>query len=409
MMKKYLRGLPVMVLCAVFFLVHPVLADVAAADVEPDITEAPVRIGVSRANFDNVGQILRHFGAGVEFTTLTGADKRDITRLQEFYAIFINCGSQDCFDPRVLNTFVQQGGVVYASDHAGRLIQSAFPGVMQFYTNAPGQVVSGDVVHSTLASHMRMDNLDIIFDLSGWYLITEISEDVTVYIEGEMDYRVTRPLAVSFAYGEGRVFFTSFHNSAQATFHMINFIEYLVFRIKNVEIDRTMQEAAERDGFVYRGAVFGGAGRVAAGMAPAPTPPPMPMPGSVPQAEADGPAFAPAPPAAAAVPDASEPPALWEEYFRYTFTGQGFMLMFGAGDTFETVTLVDPSGRRFVVSRDGTVSPVLLPAAVAVPTLSVAYSDGYRVRVMNITPGEWRFAVEADSDDFMIGIAIMES
>jgi len=382
-----------------------------------------IRIGITAAHFDNVGQILRHFGDGAEISVLTRSDMTDIERLSEFYAIFINCGSHNAFNSRVLNTFVSQGGIVYASDHAGCTITTAFPNKFEYRTASSQVVRDAEVVHTTLASHMRTDTLDINFDLGGWYSITELSDCAIVYIQGELADGAMTPLAISFAYGEGQVFFTSFHNSAQANFHMINFIEYLVFRIKNVEADRTLQQAAEDEGFIYRGAVFGGAGSVAMAMSP-PTPN---MVDTSPESwfsmesgsadwddmffpienwdEATAQSVSP-PSASPSTPAA--PPALWADYFRYNFHGQGFMLLFGADNTFYYVTLIDPNGNRFTLNYDGTVDADV-SSDVAQPVITLEYANGYRVRVMDITPGEWRFSAAPSNDsDIMIGIAVME-
>ena len=403
----------------IFYVQAVTLAETSETTEVVEITDMPelLSIGVTSASFDDVGQILRHFGHNVELTLLTHADMRSAERLQAFYAIFINCGSHGHFDARALNTFVKYGGVVYASDHAGSIINAAFPGVFELYKYNPAQVVSGAVVtHSTLSSHMRADYIGVLFDSSNWYSIVELCEYAIIYIEGELETGETKPLAVSFTYGEGQVFFTSFHNSAQATSHMINFIEYLVFRIKNVEADRSLQESAQRDGFVYRGAVFGGAGRAAMAMSPAPSPASAPGVAGSYMWEFDAapeslPAFWPAGPAGQASPAAASPtatpPALWEEYFRYTFTGQGFMLMLSEGVSFEYVTLIDPSDNRFTIYSDGQV--VTAVESDTAPDIVLEYSGGYRVIVRDIAVGEWRFAVQADGDaGVMIGIAVME-
>ena len=383
-------------------------------------SDESIKIGVTTAHFDNVGQILRHFGAGVDFYVLTRADSTNIERLSEFYAIFINCGSQDQFNYRVLNSFVYQGGIVYASDLTGSLIQSAFPGVVEFDSRSSQLISEANIAHSTLASHMRISYLDVYFDLNGWSAITNLDDNATVYIKGNVlgseDSRELTPLAISFDYGEGTVFYTSFHNSAQATSHMINFIEYLIFRIKNVEVDRDLQNIAEREGFVYRGAVFGESARLAAPGAPsapvASAPvfgaPPMPQAGAAPSAPA------PASPGVAAMPDSVESEAAFDhtsEVFRYTFEGNDFMLMFGAGSEFYYVTLTDPSGNIFIIDNYGAVTNNIIVSTAIQPVITLQISDGYRVRVSNVAPGEWSFTAmprNADHSTFMIGIAVME-
>ena len=356
--------------------------------------EASLKIGVSAPHFDDVGHILRHFGAGVDFYTLSHEDASNLERLKEFYAIFINCGSHAHFNYEVLNSYVYQGGIVYASDLAGNVLQQAFPGIVEF-ESSPSQMVSdANIAHSTLSAHMRLSYIDVIFDLDNWFAITSLDSGATIYIEGELRTHGLTPLAMSFNYGEGTVFYTSFHNSAQATANMINFIEYLIFRIKNVEVDRNLQDIAEREGFRYRGAVFAAP---RAGLATAPAA------GSAAEADSDffagGAAAAPAPLAPAG-----------PESFSYTFEGQDFMLMFGPGSAFYYVTLTDPHGNIFTVDNYGTVTGEITAPSVMQPTITLEVSDGYRIRVTNVTPGEWRFfAVPRDNySAFMIGIAVME-
>ncbi|MCL2398773.1 MAG: hypothetical protein FWC91_03380 [Defluviitaleaceae bacterium] len=383
-------------------------------DVANDNDPQAIKIGVSAAHFDNVGQILRHFSAGIDIYVLSHADAANIERLKEFYAIFINCGSHSHFDYHVLNEFVYQGGIVYASDLAGRVLQSAFPGIAEFSSN-PSQIVEANIVHSTLASHMRIEDLDVIFDLSGWYSITDFDDNATVYIKGDLYTYGLTPLAISFDYGEGTVFYTSFHNSVQATSHMINFIEYLIFRIKNIEVDRNLQYLAEREGFIYRGAVFDMAGtrRIQLeSFSPdvafaAPGAPAAPVPGAMPWGTASP------SPASPAMPqfDEEAPADHTPETFNYTFEGNGFMLMFGAGSEFYYVTLTDPYGNIFIIDNYGTVTGNITDLNAMQPSITLEVSDGYRVRVTNITPGEWSFSAVPRSGNYsslMIGIAVMQ-
>jgi len=269
-------------------------------DANPRDESSTIRIGVTRAHFDDVGSILRYFGNGVDFYILAAPDFRNVDTISGLYAIFINCGTQGVVDPEILRDFVYAGGVVYASDHASSLLIDAFPGIL-YHSSGTRQTVPARIVHSTLASHMGMGELDIIFDLGGWRPITQLTDDATIYIVGDVARLGRLPLAFSFDYGRGTVFYTSFHNSAQATGEMINFIEYLVFRIQNIEGDRDMAARAAREGFVYGGAVFGmlGAGETS-------------------------------------------------DIFYYDFDGESdFMLMLGGGAEYFALQLIDPDGNVF--------------------------------------------------------------
>jgi len=393
------------------FSVEPVCANDGysnAADSRNYGVPQTIKIGVTAPRHDNVGQILSHFGAGVDFYSLSRANTESLESLSKFYAVFINCGSHGHIDPRVLSSFVYQGGIVYASDHAGRVLQAAFPDVVEFATS-PAQVVSkANVVHSTLASHMRASYLRVVFDLGGWYAITSLDDKATVYIEGNIRGDIRRrgiiPLAMSFNYGQGTVFYTSFHNSAQATSHMINFIEYLIFRIKNVEVDRNLQYIARREGFVYRGAVFESpvAAYIRAGLHAASS-------GGIDIGISRG--LASLAPFPADIGAAASEAVYTPESFRYTFGGEDFMLMFGAGSEFYYVILTDPYGNTFSINNYGEIISNITDQGAIQPSITLEASDGYRVLVSGVSPGEWGFSAMPRSGDhstFMIGIAVMQ-
>ena len=363
-----------------------------------DSPDRPVRIGVTHPSHDNVGQILNFFGRGVDFYELSCADLRNIERLSKFYAIFINCGSHDSVDSRVLRSYVGQGGVVYASDLAGRPLTLAFPDMFEYAVVEPSLTVrNADIAHTSLASHMGVSQLDIIFNMGGWYVITELSEYATTYIQGYVPNHGEAPLAISFNYGYGTVFYTSFHNNAQATSDMVNFIEYLVFRIKFIEADRGLALRAQSEGFEYRGAVFGFFARTSA---PA---------GAMASSDA---MFSPE------AMDASAPMAselaqhTVQEFFQYTFNnGEDFMLMIETGGESFTLRLYDPSGNIYYLSERGElISYYMIAGEPALPPIFESI-HGYGVRVRNVAGGEWGFAIIAENAAcdavFVVGIATL--
>ena len=217
----------------------------------------PIRIGITSPSYDDVGQIIRGIGGNFEFVTLTNAHFANVYALSQFYAIFINCGSHNIVNTTTLRSYVYQGGIVYASDLAGDSLLAAFPGLFSFSTGDAQTIHNASIVLRSLAMHMGRDHLDVIFDLSGWYVVSNLTADATVYIRGNVAGHGDRPLAFSFDFGRGRVFYTSFHNHMQATGDMLNFIEYLVFRIQHIEAERNLAQMAYEEGYRFDGLVFG--------------------------------------------------------------------------------------------------------------------------------------------------------
>jgi len=370
-----------------------------------------IKIGVTHASNDNVGQILNFFGRGVDFHLVTAADFTDADRLSEFFAIFINCGSHYDVVPRVLRTYVEQGGIVYVSDLAAAPLVSAFPNIFEYTVVSPSLTVrNANIPHGSLASHMGISELDVIFNMGGWYVITELSRDATVYIEGYVPNHGISPLAISFTYGDGTVFYTSFHNNAQATSHMIDFIEYLVFRIKFIEADRSQSLRAADDGFEFHGQVFGFIGRSS-------MPAGAPAVGGGSAANSSGmfSLFDSSDSAPAAAEDAefpsSAPPASVQQSFNYRFSnGQNFMLMVEAHGEDFTIKLTDPLGNTYNVSMHGELISRSLVAGEPNPSPNFStIQDMFGVRVTNVLGGEWNFEIIAENAAadtvFAIGIA----
>ena len=369
-----------------------------------------IKIGVTYAKHDDVGRILMFFGGGVDFNILTHEDLHNLERLNEFYAIFINCGSCTNIEPRILKGYVAQGGIVYASDLVSSTLVSAFPYMFKYENVSPSMQVYANIPHTSLASHMRQNYLNVIFNMGGWNVITELSEDATVYIKGYVPNHGYAPLAMSFDYGEGTVFYTSFHNNAQATSSMVNFIEYLIFRIKFIEADRGLSERAAREGFIYRGAVFGLLGdSISLGAAMS-------------QAEAAlGPADALesldwssldvgnfAVPMAPGAPSHGVP-SNSQRIFTYTFNqNEEFMLMIETNEKNFTIRLEDPNGNIYYLSERGQLISKTHTGILPMPIFE-SLNNYYGVLVRNVIGGEWQFEIIAENAAantvFMVGIA----
>ncbi|MDR2182963.1 MAG: S-layer homology domain-containing protein, partial [Clostridiales bacterium] len=333
-----------------------------------------MRVGVTHASTDDVGSILANIGSGIAFDVLSSAQMGSFAAISQYDAIFINCGSHHDANAQVLRQFVQAGGVVYASDLAASVINQAFPGM---FTQADGsaQTVSGaQIVHTSLASHMGRSSINVVFDLGGWAVINNLSPAATVYITGNVSGHGNRPLAFSFDYGQGRVFFTSFHNHQQATGDMVNFIEYLIFRIRHMEAERNLQAMAYDAGYVFDGSVFG-----------------VLNPGQT-----------------------SQP-------FHYTPQANDFMLLFDTTLGNFTILLSDPMGNVFSTEDVGILTDIGLDAA----DLHLAF-QGFPVelitteqvveglgpegfRVLNPLDGQWSFWVRsynpAPDSMFAVGLA----
>lgn len=341
----------------------------------PQPEPAQMRLGVTDASHDNVGQVLSTIPAIESFDILSSQHLADINALLQYHAIFINCGTHDNVSPQILRQYVEQGGIVYASDLAAQQLGIAFPGMFASSTNTSAMTVLGaDIVHTSLATHMGINQMDIRFNLGGWRAITSLDPSATVYIQGHISNFGAIPLAFSFDYGAGHVFFTSFHNHMQATGDMANFIEYLVLRIHHIEAERNLANIADQAGYVFDGFVFG----------------------------------------TLASMQTSQP-------FFYTPSENDFMLLFDPAMGDFEIELTDPVGRRFRNNTEGILTDIaMLPEdmhlafegfpAELITTEMVVESLGSRgFRVLNPTQGEWSFTVTSRNTEndkmFAVGLA----
>ncbi|MCL2363867.1 MAG: hypothetical protein FWC71_04300 [Defluviitaleaceae bacterium] len=389
-------------------------------DVINEPTDRPL-IGVTRGATDNVGQILRVFSRGAEIRVLDRVNSA--TQLTYFNGIFINCGSHHEINARVLREYVYGGGVVYASDHAGAVIKAAFPGLFDYGVVSESLTVrNAGVVHGGLAAHMGLVYFDIIFDLGSWYIITQLPDDATIYIEGYIPRRGVTPLAISFNYGEGTVFFTSFHNSAQASGSMIDFIGYLVFRTLFVEAEEDMRRIAEEYGFSHESSVFGffmqqrqytelgdfagyeiAAGQLRSGVfgeavmnAPAASDSDMI---SMEASEGFDSVFNQS-------AGSTQPPIEQEHFIHTSNPGESFMLMIDTSLTHFIIEMKCPAGRYFYLNARGE---LLINVPNAPEFEPVTNRHGVIVR--NAAEGDWGFRIidlgeDGEGNTVAIGIAV---
>ena len=163
------------------------------------------KIYVTSACFDNIGEVLT--AMGLQYSAFSGSFDCDI--------LFINCGTSDRIDPRMLEAFVKNGGCLYASDLASSFIASAFPGMISYENEGVPCRLAADVVDTELLQ-ITGRHIDIEFDLSGWSVLKKTQGRVLLKASGNSKY-AGRPIMISFTYGKGVVFYTSFHNHTQAS------------------------------------------------------------------------------------------------------------------------------------------------------------------------------------------------
>jgi hypothetical protein len=190
-----------------------------------EITKQPAKkpnICVSSPTFDNIGQILD----SLKISYSKFSDKQF-----DCDVLFLNCGTSDPINSQQLEAFVKKGGCLYASDFVADTIAATFPGVFNFAGHV-GTVMTMavDVVDREL-QEIAGTKLSITFDLGGWVLLNSSKGEVLLRASAENSSQYAKkPIMVKAEYGKGLIFYTSFHNHAQASEREKALLQLLLLR-----------------------------------------------------------------------------------------------------------------------------------------------------------------------------------
>jgi uncharacterized protein YjfI (DUF2170 family) len=94
------------------------------------------------------------------------------------------------------------------------MVDSAFPGFIKF-EGSIGEAghQTAKIVDTELKAAIGK-TIKVTFDMGSWAVIDSVESSVTVIMRSK---DTDKPLMVVFKYGEGTVFYTSFHNHTQAS------------------------------------------------------------------------------------------------------------------------------------------------------------------------------------------------
>jgi hypothetical protein len=192
----------------------------------------------------------------------------DTAKLAEYDILFFNCGSvalqwvtEMIHVRQNVESFVLNGGSIWASDLSWAYIEGAFPDAIDFWgdtdlpdvpmaddgpQNAEGnQTVPATVVDPILQTHLGVVAFDAEYGAGPLIHVTEAGPGTTVHVTGMVKVKnpnaeglfdpefihVPGPLVLSFtpAASAGRVVYTTFHNDEQADALILKILYYLVF------------------------------------------------------------------------------------------------------------------------------------------------------------------------------------
>jgi hypothetical protein len=224
----------------------------------PDDAGKPLRLAVTPAGHDDIGNILTRMGDGYRFSTLRNLDLLSLEALQAHDVIFLTCAdlfAQDFQAVLPLRKFVEQGGTLYASDLRGDMVLAAFPEFRARGPIWPGvpQRVEASVVEPGLQSYLQRKTIPLVFEAPGWRPAAFDPKKVTVCLQGT--YRnmngqtANAPLLVKFRVQQGTVIFTSFHHAKNDTAIVRKLLDYLAFASVSARSEARLRAFMQRYDF----------------------------------------------------------------------------------------------------------------------------------------------------------------
>lgn len=190
------------------------------------------KIYVTRQGCDNMAQVLDSMGIFY----------LPFERFYDCDILFLNCLSQDKdrLDPRELREFVERGGMLYASDHMDTVIHEAFPDFIKSAHTGQAKKETVEVVDDELKAVIG-ETVEIEFDLGIWAVISKTSGKVLLQTA---DKKKT-PVMVMKQYGQGHVFFTSFHNHKQTSEKEKMLLQLLLLKQLSVNANMSLDQMGD--------------------------------------------------------------------------------------------------------------------------------------------------------------------
>lgn len=161
-----------------------------------------LKIKVTSRHYDDIGKVLNQLN--VKYLPFDGDFNCDI--------LFLNCGTGDnIFHPQ-LKSFVESGGILYASDLTSSHLIDTWPELMTVSNDTKACKIQAIVIDVDLRQYIG-NTIDIEFDLPVWSKILQVNKGKVLMQSADEGY----PIMVEFSVGKGKVFYTSFHNHAQTS------------------------------------------------------------------------------------------------------------------------------------------------------------------------------------------------
>ena len=216
--------------------------------------------------WDDMSKLLTALGDGYRHDLLIDDEiirKHEDKTLGAYDIIFLTChdiaDADKLKDP--LQTYVGNGGILYASDLRYDAIRTAFPDSRPYVVDVGrAQKMEADIVDPDLQKALGtptepLKKIPLDFNLGDWK--PAAFNNVDVLIKGTYKEKsgamATHPLMVRFKFDKGTVIFTSFHNEAQNSRVEEQLLQNLVFGLVTAGVDAELNSSLDKEGFKPQG------------------------------------------------------------------------------------------------------------------------------------------------------------
>jgi hypothetical protein len=191
-----------------------------------------IKIEVTEKGYDNISEILDLLN--VKYSPFSGKYECDI--------LFINCNTRSKVDSIKLKSFIERGGVLYASDWASQYVQDIVPESISFTSSIRIGTIKVEVLDNDLAKHLGK-SIDIKFDMPSWKKIKHFSGGKEILVSS----KTKNPIMVEIPYFKGTIFYTSFHNHGITTENEEKLLQLLILKQVGSLSSSSIEEIAKEN------------------------------------------------------------------------------------------------------------------------------------------------------------------
>lgn len=201
----------------------------------PPVTLQPeLPLAYISGSYDAMEEVVE--AEGYSITQVSSGLFDDPAEAAGYGIIFLNCatnlsGSDEATITANTRAWLESGGTLYISDLSGSTANGILDGFEAGSGGTPSQTISAEVVFPDLISFLGgREEVEITYNLSNWYRIRELPATAVPLLRGMRSGQdEAEPLAVSIPVGQGRVVFTTFHNTANLSEDQRALLRYFIY------------------------------------------------------------------------------------------------------------------------------------------------------------------------------------